>query len=189
MLGSPPEGLVNSSSAVNTAAGQAGYTLGVIASSVLVTRYADRLFIEGLAAAGVSADTVARVSAGLANPVSRLLVAGYPGLPEEVKSLTGVSYANAFTSGMTAMFFIVAIVMFGTAILMFFAMHRGLRATFAAPLDGEVPTADAGGTSDTETSEGQGSCETGGQEAAWVRWAERRGEGDRSVLDAHTDFA
>jgi len=138
VLGSPPEGLVNSSSAVNTAAGQAGYALGVIASSVLVTRYADRLFTDGLAAAGVSADTVARISAELANPISRLLVAGYPGLPEAVTAVTGVSYANAFTSGMTTMFFFVAIAMFGTALVVFFGMHRGLRATFAVPLKEEA---------------------------------------------------
>ncbi len=191
VLGSPPEGLVNSSAAVNTAAGQAGYALGVIASSVLVTRYADRLFVEGLTAAGVSSDTVARVSAGLANPVSRLLVAGYPGLPEAVKSLTGVSYANAFTSGMTAMFFLVAIAMFGTAIVMFFGMHRGLRATFAVPLHGDVSTAVAGETTHQipETSEGSEKLRDrgpGNRRGPEVPTRER--EGDRGVLDAHTDF-
>ncbi len=134
VMSAPPEGLVNSSSAVNTAAGQAGYSLGVIVSSVLVTQYADRLFLDGLAAAGVSAEAVTSVTSGLANPVSRLVAAGYPGLPEAVTALTGVSYANAFTSGMTRMFFMVAIAMLITALVMFLSMHRGLRATFAAPV-------------------------------------------------------
>ena len=61
VMSAPPEGLVGSAAAVNTAAGQAGYSLGVIVSSVLVTRYADRLFIDALTAAGVPIETVTRV--------------------------------------------------------------------------------------------------------------------------------
>ena len=133
VMGAPPEGLVGSAAAVNTAAGQAGYSLGVIVSSVLVTRHADRLFADALTAAGVPAETVTRVSAGLQSTIGRLLAAGYPELPEAVNALTGVSYAAAFTSGMTRMFLIVALGMFLTALVVLVGMHRGLRATLAAP--------------------------------------------------------
>ena len=101
VLGAPPEGLVNSSAAVNAAAGQIGYALGAIVSSVLVTQHADEVFVSGLTAAGVSAETVTNVSNGLQDFWSRMVAAGYPGLPDAVEALTGVSYAEAFTSGMT----------------------------------------------------------------------------------------
>jgi MFS family permease len=134
VMSAPPEGLVNGSAAVNTAAGQAGYSLGVIVSSVLVTQHADRIFVSGLTAAGVSAETVTRVSSGLQTAWTRLIAAGYPELPDAIKSLTGVSYSDAFTSGMTQAFFLVAIAMFATALVMLVGMRRGLRATLAVPL-------------------------------------------------------
>ena len=143
VMSAPPEGLVGSAAAVNTAAGQAGYSLGVIVSSVLVTRYADRLFIDALTAAGVPVETVTRVSEGLESTIGRLLAAGYPELPEAVDALTGVSYSAAFTSGMTQMFLIVAMGMFLTALVVFVGMHRGLRATLVEP---PAPVGDLGST-------------------------------------------
>jgi hypothetical protein len=116
--------MVGGTAAVNTAAGQAGYMLGVIISSVLVTQHAGRIFIDGLTAAGVSPDVVSEITAGLATTTGRLMVAQYPGLPAVVQGLTDVSYANAFTSGMTSMFGVVAVGMFATAIATFFVMRR-----------------------------------------------------------------
>jgi hypothetical protein len=130
VMSAPPEGLVNSSAAVNTAAGQIGYSLGAIVSSVLVTQHADQVFVSGLTAAGVSEQTVASISSGLQNFWSRLVAAGYPNLPDAVKALTGVSYAEAFTSGMAKMFSLVAVAMFVTALVVFAGMRRGLRATW-----------------------------------------------------------
>jgi len=124
VLGARPAGVVSGTAAVNTAAGQAGYALGVIISSVLVTQHADRLFIDGLKAAGVSADVINQVMAGLGTTTGRLMVAQYPELPSVVRELTDVSYANAYTSGMTGMFLLVALAMFATALAMFFGMRR-----------------------------------------------------------------
>jgi hypothetical protein len=133
VMSSPPQGLVNGAAAVNTAAGQAGYVLGVIVSSVLVTQYADNLFINELTAAGVPAETVTQVSAALQNISARLIATIYPALPETVTKLTGVSYASAYTNGMTQMFFVVAIGMFITALALYIGMRRGLRASFIPP--------------------------------------------------------
>lgn len=133
VMGAPPAGLVNGSSAVNTAAGQGGYALGVIVSSVLVTRYADGLFVDALSAAGVPATIVASVVAGLENAGTRLMVLPYPDLPAGISAITGVSYANAFTSGMTRMFLIVAIAMFLTALVILVGMRRGVREKLAEP--------------------------------------------------------
>ena len=102
VMGARPAGLVNATSAVNTAAGQGGYALGVIVSSVLVTQHADRLFVDELRIAGVAPDIVAKVLAGLESTTARLMVARYPQVPAFVQQLTEVPYANAFTSGMTA---------------------------------------------------------------------------------------
>ena len=75
-----------------------------------------------------------------------MVAAGYPGLPDTVKSLTGVSYAEAFTSGMTKMFFIVAIATLITALVVLVGMRRGLQATWAVPMAGMGPE-DAPGSS------------------------------------------
>ncbi|MFZ0529254.1 MAG: MFS transporter [Propionicimonas sp.] len=139
VMGAPPEGLVNSAAAVNTAAGQGGYALGVIVSSVLVTKNADALFIAALDAAGVPPETVAVIASGLEDTVSRLTTNAYPSLPAEVEALARASYANAFTSGMTQVFAMVAMVMFVMAALMLVGMRRGLRATLAAPSGSFLP--------------------------------------------------
>jgi hypothetical protein len=85
--------------------------------------------LAGLSAAGVPAETVSRISEGLQDAASRLAAAGYPELPETVNALTGVSYADAFTSGMATMFLMVSVTMFLTALAMLVGMRRGLRAS------------------------------------------------------------
>jgi DHA2 family multidrug resistance protein-like MFS transporter len=81
VMGGRPPGIVNGSAAVNTAAGQGGYALGVIISSVLVTQHADRLFVEGLRIAGVPADIVAKVVTAMESTAARLMVTRYPICP------------------------------------------------------------------------------------------------------------
>jgi hypothetical protein len=54
----------------------------------------------------------------------RLMVSRYPELPDLVRTITSVPYANAFTSGMTRMFLLVAIAMVLTAVAMFVGMRR-----------------------------------------------------------------
>ena len=133
VMGAPPPGLVNGASAVNTAAGQGGYALGVIVSSVLVTRHADGVYVAALSAAGVPASIVASVATGMESVATRLMVAPYPELPPAIAALTGISYANAFTSGMTRMYVIVAVAMFLTAVVIHVGMRRGARDTLAEP--------------------------------------------------------
>jgi len=124
IMGARPPGVVNGSAAVNTAAGQGGYALGVIISSVLVTQHADRLFVDGLRIAGVPPDILAKVVTALESTATRLMVARYPVLPDIIRALTDVPYANAFTSGMTRMFSLVATTMFVTAVVIFVGMRR-----------------------------------------------------------------
>lgn len=137
VMGARPPGIVGSSSSINTAAGQGGYALGVIVSSVLVTQHADRLFVDGLRVAGVAPEIVASVVAALESTTARMMASHYPELPAFVQVVTDVPYANAFTSGMIRMFFAVAIGMFLTALVMFFGMRRQPRTTpTAAPASG-----------------------------------------------------
>jgi MFS transporter, DHA2 family, multidrug resistance protein len=144
VLSSPPEGLVVGAAAVNLAAGQAGYSLGVIVSSVLVTQFANRFFLSGLTSAGVPADIVTRLSGILQDTSARLAAAAYPHLPEAVTTLTRSAYEQAFTSGMTQMYFLVGIMMFLAALVLFIGMRRGLRATLAIPLRKTQTTTTAG---------------------------------------------
>jgi hypothetical protein len=119
----------------------------VIVSSVVVTQAADRLFISRLTAAGVSPEVVTSIATTLKDSTARMISTVYPNLPDAVTKLTGVSYAEAYTSGMTQMFFAVAIGMFLTALVLYIGMRRGLRASMAVPLS----ESDASATSSHKT--------------------------------------
>ena len=95
----------------------------MIVSSVLVTQYADSVFLHGLAKAGVPTGFVSRMAGTLQNFLARLFASAYPNLPEAVTQLTGVSYDNAYTSGMTQMFLWVGIAMFVVALAMYIGMR------------------------------------------------------------------
>lgn len=124
VMAARPLGMVGQSAAINIAAGQSGYALGVIISSVLVTQHADRIFVEELYAAGVPEQSVQVVVGLLSDWTARLLLTRYPALPDAVQQLSGVSYAAAFTTGLNGMFAIGAVIMFVTAASVFVGMTR-----------------------------------------------------------------
>ncbi len=135
VLSTPPLNLAGSSAAVNTAAGQLGYALGVVLSSVLVTRLADSIFLEMLNRAGVPSAVIDRVRQVLPSLLERLAAANYSELPQAVVTLVSTTYAEAFTTGMGQMFLVLGIGTLLGAVAIYFGMRRGLKATVAVPLD------------------------------------------------------
>ncbi len=134
VLAAPPPDLAGSAAAINTAAGQSGYALGVVLSSMLVTQLADFAFLKPLAQAGVSEDTLMQIKAALPSIFARTASSVYPNLPQAVLDLASAKYDQAFATGMGQMFLVLAGLMFLTAAAIFLGMHRGLRAAVRPPL-------------------------------------------------------
>lgn len=135
VLAAPPPDLVGSAAAINTAAGQSGYALGVVLSSVLVTQLADSAFLRPLAAAGVSESVVQQIKDALPSVVNRAMAGDYPNLPAPILALAQSTYLQAFTTGLGQMYLVFALITFITAAVIFFGMRRGLKASVAMPLD------------------------------------------------------
>jgi MFS family permease len=136
VLAAPPPDLAGSAAAINTAAGQSGYALGVVLSSMLVTQLADFAFLQPLAQAGVSEETLMQIKAALPSIFARTASSVYPNVPQAVLDLASAKYDQAFATGMGQMFLVLAGLMFLTAGAIFLGMHRGLRAAARPPLIG-----------------------------------------------------
>jgi MFS family permease len=135
VLSAPPTHLLGSAAAVNAAAGQSGYALGVALSSAMVTQLADFHFIRLLEQAGVSPAVIDRVKEALPSLAARTIAADYPNVPEFISNLVTIAYEAAFTTGMTQMFLIMGIGLAIAAAAIYLFMSRGLRATIAPPVN------------------------------------------------------
>lgn len=124
VMGAQPVGWVGSSSAINTAAGQSGNALGIILSSVLVTRQADRTLVQALRDAGVPEEEVANVASALASATRRMLTTNPSELPSAVHEVGEASYAHAFTAGTAGMFLLIGIGMVISALVVWIGMRR-----------------------------------------------------------------
>lgn len=135
VLAAPPPDLVGSAAAINTAAGQSGYALGVVLSSVLVTQLADAAFLRSLPGAGVFEATQQQIKDSLPSIVTRAMAGDYPNLPPPLLALANSTYREAFTTGLGQTYLVFALVTLITAVVIFFGMRRGLQASVAMPLD------------------------------------------------------
>jgi MFS transporter, DHA2 family, multidrug resistance protein len=134
VLSAPPPELAGSAAAINTAAGQSGYALGVVLSSILVTQLADLAFLKPLAQAGVPEEVLTQIKAALPSIFSRTASSQYPNLPQAVLDMASARYDQAFATGMEQMFLACAVLMFLAAGAIYLGMHRGLRAAARPPL-------------------------------------------------------
>ncbi len=142
VLSAPPPELAGSAGAINTAAGQSGYALGVVISSLLVTQLADSAFLKPLAQAGVPEATIQKIEDALPDILSRASTGDIARLPQAVLDLVAVKYDQAFATGMGQMFLLLAGFMFISAAATYLGMHRGLQASSAPPLMQMLPAQD-----------------------------------------------
>lgn len=125
ILSAPPQDLVGSAAAVNSAIGQSGFALGVGISSMLITYFAGSEFLQALKRAGVSAQILEQVRGAFADLVARLASVDYVALPSRIRDLVAIGYQEAFTSGMTQSFLAFGILMSVGAIIIYLGMRRG----------------------------------------------------------------
>ncbi len=135
VLSAPPITLVGSAAGVNAAAGQLGYALGVVLSSVMVTQLADFHFLRNLDSLDIPSTVIAQLRQALPDLIARLNAVDWSALPQGVGAAFNTAYAQAFTIGMGQTFLVLGIGSLLGAIAIYFGMERGLKATVAMPLD------------------------------------------------------
>ena len=142
VLSAPPPELAGSAGAINTAAGQSGYALGVVISSLLVTQLATSAFLKPLAQAGLPEATLQKIEEALPDILSQTSTGEYASLPQAVLELAAEKYDQALTTGMGQMFLLLAGFMLLSAAATYLGMHRGLKAASAPPLMQILPEQD-----------------------------------------------
>jgi MFS family permease len=140
VLAAPPIHLVGAAAAVNQAAGQAGFALGIIGSDVLMTRWAGDALMNALQQNQAPAQIIAQIQANPSEILARLFTVDLTSLPPQLAGPIGKVFGMAFTAGLTQTFFFLAALLFATTVLIALGMRAGLRAT----AHNEEPAASAG---------------------------------------------
>jgi len=142
----PPPGIVGMAAGVNTAAGQSGFALGTILSSLLVTIFANQHFTEQLKQANVPPEVINVLSSAYDNVFARVISGDLTRLPESVVQTVTVSFGEAFSVGLGETYLVIAMLLVGSAVAIFLGMNKGLKGTFiervpGAPVPVEKQTA------------------------------------------------
>jgi MFS family permease len=135
ILSAPPPRLMGSGAAINSAAGQSGYALGVILSSLLVTTLADNAFHVQLRQANLSPTVMAQIDHVWENTFARAMSGNYARLPVQATQWVTGQFAPAFTTGLANTLLVMAGVAAGVAFFIFVGMERGLKGSLMQPPD------------------------------------------------------
>lgn len=127
IISTPPPRLIGSGAAINSAAGQSGYALGVIVSSFLVTVLADGALRAQLRRVDLPVEVMTQIESVWKNAFARALSGTYTGLSPEAAQWVTVQFGPAFTSGLAQTLLIMAGFVTAAAILIFVGMPRGLQ--------------------------------------------------------------
>ena len=133
IISAPPPRLIGSGAAINSAAGQSGYALGVIASSFLVTMLADGALRTRLQQANLPGDVMTQIESVWKSAFARALSGTNTGLPPEAAQWATTQFGPAFTSGLAQTLLILAGFVTVAAIVIFVGMPRGLRGSLITP--------------------------------------------------------
>lgn len=133
IISAPPPRLTASGAAINSAAGQSGYALGVIVSSFLVTVLADGAMRARLHQSNLSSDVVMQLESLWKNAFARAMSGAYTMLPPEVAQAVTIHFGPAFTSGLAQTVLIMAGFLIAAAIAVFVGMPRGLQGSLITP--------------------------------------------------------
>lgn len=126
ILSAPPPRLIGSGAGINSAAGQSGYALGVILSSILVTTLADGVLRSQVRAADLPPAALAQLDRLWGSVFARAMAGTYTGLSAEAVAWLRLQFAPAFTAGLANTLVIIAGFVLVTAVFIFVAMDRKL---------------------------------------------------------------
>jgi MFS family permease len=129
VLTTPPATFVGMAAGVNGAAGQSGFALGTILSSVLVTLFAHQHALDQLQQSNAPPQVVQAVSAVFDNVFSRVISGDLTRVPDNVAAVLVVPFGQSFSVGLSLTFFVIAVLLVISAVVIFFGMSRGLKGT------------------------------------------------------------
>ncbi|HQY95140.1 MFS transporter [Caldilinea sp.] len=133
IISAPPPRLIGSGAAINSAAGQSGYALGVIVSSFSVTMLADGALRTQLRQANLPANVTTQIESAWKDAFARALSGTYTRLPPEAAQWATTQFGPAFTIGLTQTLLIMAGFVTVAAIVIFVGMPRGLQGSLITP--------------------------------------------------------
>ena len=151
ILTTPPPRLIGSGAGINSAAGLAGYALGVITSSVFLSGVAGTALANQLRQAGVPQDAIAQLQTAWGGVFARAMSGDYTKLPAQAEQAITAHFAPAFTSAMGQTMLVMGVLAAAAAVAIYLAMERGLqgsmmqapagaaRAPVAAPVNAPEP--------------------------------------------------
>ena len=134
ILSAPPQRLIGSGAGINSAAGQSGFALGVMVSSLLVTTLADSALRTQLQAANLPRATRAQLDKLWTDVFARSMSGTNIGLSDEASRWMQMQFAPAFTAGLSDTLLIMALMVAAVAVFIFVAMERGLRGSLMQPI-------------------------------------------------------
>jgi len=143
ILTAPPPRLIGSGAGINSGAGQAGYALGVITSSVFLSGLAGNALANQLRQAGVPQDTITQVQSSLGNVFARAMSGDYTKLPANADQSLTALFAPAFTTAMGQTMLIMGGLAAAAAVAIYLAMKRGLQGSMIQAPAGAVTAAAA----------------------------------------------
>ncbi len=133
IVNAPPPRLMASGAAINSAAGQSGYALGVIVSSFLVTLLADGALRAQLQQSTLPAELMTRLESIWQNAFARAMSGAFTALPPELTQALTTQLGPAFTRGLAQTLLIMAGFLTVAAIVIFVGMPRGLQGSLIPP--------------------------------------------------------
>jgi MFS family permease len=138
-----PTELTGMAAGVNSAAGQSGFALGAIISSLLVTVFAGQSFVQQLEQTNAPPGVIQAASAIFQDAFARVISGNLEQLPASLADQLTIAFGPAFTAGLGVMFVVVAMMLGITAVIVYFGMNRGLKGTLverSEPMSGENTT-------------------------------------------------
>jgi MFS family permease len=134
VLSAQPPPMIGLGAAVNAASGQLGYALGVIMSSLFVTSMANTSIQAQLRQNGADSALIAQINAAWDSLFAKAMSGDLSSLPPNVAQAITAYFADSFTTGLGQMLLLLALVLTGTAVVIYLGMHKGLRGSFMTPI-------------------------------------------------------
>lgn len=127
ILTTPPPRLIGSGAGINSAAGQAGYALGVITSSLFLSGLAGSALASQLRQAGVPQTAIAQLQSAWGGVFARAMSGDYSKLPAGVDQAITAHFAPAFTTALGQTMLVMGGLAAAAAVAIYVGMERGLQ--------------------------------------------------------------
>jgi hypothetical protein len=127
VLGAAPAGLIGTAAAITSAANLAGYGLGVISSSLMISRIASFFYVRNLKELGFTTEQTAYALTVLQDTILRLGTREFLQTTDSTVKMLAQQYEKAFSTGIGISFAINAGMLFILIVPIWLGMSKGLK--------------------------------------------------------------